>query len=199
MQGQWNHDRAYYRCKFPATTPVSEHDHPKSIYVKEDAIVPSSTTGSGASSTSAPRRAPAKRSPGAPSPSPKPTNAASRPPRDAHQGMRRQARPVPRRSSSTTATLTIVATWIAEVERERRSLERDSVASRPAASSPRTRSRALVDSAARTSSESSPTRIPTDKAELYDELGVTSPTTPTDESTSSAGRGGVRVRVGGGT
>lgn len=40
MGGQWNHGRAYYRCRFPLDYPVDEQEHPKSIYIKEDAIVP---------------------------------------------------------------------------------------------------------------------------------------------------------------
>ena len=40
MQGQWNHGRAYYRCKFPSDYPDGDLEHPKSIYVKEDAVVP---------------------------------------------------------------------------------------------------------------------------------------------------------------
>jgi hypothetical protein len=38
MQGQWNHGRAYYRCKFPEDYPGGG-DHPKSIYVKETVVV----------------------------------------------------------------------------------------------------------------------------------------------------------------
>jgi site-specific DNA recombinase len=38
MQGQWNHGRAYYRCRYPLDYPVDEHEHPRSIYVREAAI-----------------------------------------------------------------------------------------------------------------------------------------------------------------
>ncbi|MBK5267192.1 MAG: recombinase family protein [Acidimicrobiia bacterium] len=41
MQGSWNHDQPYYRCKFPAEYAIAEHQHPKTIYVKEAAITPS--------------------------------------------------------------------------------------------------------------------------------------------------------------
>ncbi len=40
MQGQWNHGRAYYRCKYTADYPDSGTDHPKSVYVKEEALIP---------------------------------------------------------------------------------------------------------------------------------------------------------------
>ena len=39
MQGSWNHGRAYYRCKFPVEYAVSEEKHPKTIYVREDALL----------------------------------------------------------------------------------------------------------------------------------------------------------------
>ncbi len=38
MQGQWNHNRAYYRCKFPEDYPIEDPEHPRSVYVREDAI-----------------------------------------------------------------------------------------------------------------------------------------------------------------
>jgi site-specific DNA recombinase len=40
MQGSWNHKRAYYRCKFPAEYAVAKDKHPKTIYVREDALTP---------------------------------------------------------------------------------------------------------------------------------------------------------------
>lgn len=42
MQGTWNHDRAHYRCTFPATyAEVAGREHPgRAIYVREDRIVP---------------------------------------------------------------------------------------------------------------------------------------------------------------
>jgi hypothetical protein len=38
--GQWNHGQPYYRCKYPSDYPVDETRHPKSVYVRENAIVP---------------------------------------------------------------------------------------------------------------------------------------------------------------
>ena len=41
MQGNVNHDAHHYRCKFPPRrAPVPGLDHPKSVYVRESAIVP---------------------------------------------------------------------------------------------------------------------------------------------------------------
>jgi site-specific DNA recombinase len=31
MQAQWNHGRAYYRCKFPDEYPNAEADHPRNL------------------------------------------------------------------------------------------------------------------------------------------------------------------------
>ncbi|MHB1444694.1 MAG: recombinase family protein [Acidimicrobiales bacterium] len=38
MQGSWNHDHAYYRCKFPAEYAVSAEEHDNTIYVRETAV-----------------------------------------------------------------------------------------------------------------------------------------------------------------
>jgi hypothetical protein len=40
MQGSWNHGQAYYRCKFPSEYAVAEGQHPRTVYVREAAIVP---------------------------------------------------------------------------------------------------------------------------------------------------------------
>jgi site-specific DNA recombinase len=40
MQGSWNNGRAYYRCEFPAEYAIAEDKHPKTVYRREDAIVP---------------------------------------------------------------------------------------------------------------------------------------------------------------
>jgi DNA invertase Pin-like site-specific DNA recombinase len=41
MQGSWNHDQAYYRCKYPTEYAIAEAQHSKTTYVREAAIVPS--------------------------------------------------------------------------------------------------------------------------------------------------------------
>ncbi len=40
MEGSWNHDRPYYRCQVHRGDPIDRVDHPKTIYVKEDALLP---------------------------------------------------------------------------------------------------------------------------------------------------------------
>lgn len=40
MQGSWNHNRPYYRCKFPAEYAIAKDQHPKTIYIREDSLTP---------------------------------------------------------------------------------------------------------------------------------------------------------------
>jgi site-specific DNA recombinase len=41
MQGHWNHEAAHYRCRYPAEYALANRvDHPKTVYVRESAIVP---------------------------------------------------------------------------------------------------------------------------------------------------------------
>ena len=40
MQGSWNHNQPYYRCRFPAEHAVTEQQHAKTVYVKEAVILP---------------------------------------------------------------------------------------------------------------------------------------------------------------
>ena len=40
MQASWNNNKAYYRCKFPAEYAISHDKHAKTVYVRENAIVP---------------------------------------------------------------------------------------------------------------------------------------------------------------
>lgn len=40
MEGTWNHDRPYYRCQVHRDDPANHPDHPATIYVREDSIVP---------------------------------------------------------------------------------------------------------------------------------------------------------------
>ena len=40
MEGTWNHDRPYYRCQIPRDDASNNRDHPATVYVREDSIVP---------------------------------------------------------------------------------------------------------------------------------------------------------------
>ncbi len=40
MQGNWNHDRPHYRCRYPNEYALANDlDHPKSVYLREDQLV----------------------------------------------------------------------------------------------------------------------------------------------------------------
>ena len=41
MQGSWNHEQAYYRCRYPTEYPLPRPaQHPRTVYVQEAQIVP---------------------------------------------------------------------------------------------------------------------------------------------------------------
>jgi site-specific DNA recombinase len=41
MQGEWNHQAPYYRCRFPYACALANRiDHPRNVYLREDAVVP---------------------------------------------------------------------------------------------------------------------------------------------------------------
>ncbi|MGH2660213.1 MAG: recombinase family protein, partial [Actinomycetota bacterium] len=41
MQGNWNHEQPYYRCRFPAVYALANRiQHPKTVYVREAEIIP---------------------------------------------------------------------------------------------------------------------------------------------------------------
>ena len=40
MEGTWNHERPYCRCQIHRDGPANHRDHPATIYVREDSIVP---------------------------------------------------------------------------------------------------------------------------------------------------------------
>ncbi|MCM3885556.1 recombinase family protein [Frankia sp. R82] len=41
MQGNWNHGHAHYRCRYPQEYALANHiDHPLTVYVREDSVVP---------------------------------------------------------------------------------------------------------------------------------------------------------------
>jgi site-specific DNA recombinase len=41
MQGEWNHDAPYYRCRFPQEYALANRiAHPRNVYLREDAVLP---------------------------------------------------------------------------------------------------------------------------------------------------------------
>jgi len=40
MQGNWNHDSAYYRCRFPNEYGLANHiEHPRTVYLREKEVI----------------------------------------------------------------------------------------------------------------------------------------------------------------
>ena len=96
MQGHWNHGRAYYRCKFTEDYPDGDRQHPRNIYVKEDAArARPRRSGSPGCSTTTTSTTPATASPASPSPTPQPTEREARAARSDRR-LRPQARQLPR-------------------------------------------------------------------------------------------------------
>ncbi|MFN0029302.1 MAG: recombinase family protein [Acidimicrobiales bacterium] len=199
MQASWNHGTAYYRCKFPSEYAVAEDKHAKTVYVREDAVLPRLDEwicelfdemhfeGTCASLASAGEIEP-----------------------DEDPGrelvLRRQLKECEAKLAKYRTLLeqqpdiTIVGSWIAEVERERKRLERE-LGRKPTTNKLTTNEiRALVGRLREIVSvlaEASPQ----DKRAIYDELGVNLTYDPASKTVrAGAGDPGVlRVGVGGGT
>ncbi len=197
MQGSWNHDKPYYRCRFPAEYAVSEDRHAKTIYVREDAIVPDLDLWIGGlfddDHLDATTEALAAASGTAPDGDQK---------RDLE--LRRQLEECDAKLTKYRALLehdsdiAIAATWIAETERERRSLERELGRKPTARKLTKNEIKALVvqlrDIVAVLADAD-----PLDKQAIYEELGVNLTYYPDGRVRVAAGARVLRVRVGGGT
>lgn len=198
MKGSWNNDKPYYRCKFPAEYAVSEDQHTKTIYVREDAIIPDLDVWIGGlfdkdhlDATTAQLAAASGTAP------------------DDHQArdleQRRQLKECDANLSKYRALLehdsdiTIAATWIAEIERERRNLERELGRKPTPRKLTQNEIKALVvqlrDIVAVLADAE-----PLDKRAIYQELGVNLTYYPDGRVHVAAGAPHVlRVRVGGAT
>ncbi len=195
MQGQWNHGRPYYRCKYPSDYPIDEVRHPKSIYVREQAILPG-LDGWLASLFVEHSDKTCEVLAG--------SDGFEPPDHDPQAALRGQIRSCDQRLERYRAlldegeALATVAKWIAEVERERKSAEAPLGRVVPGGKLTKTQTRALVE-ALRDIVDVLAEADPADKAELYTELGV-SLTSHTDGRVAvQALPRGVQVRVGGGT
>ncbi len=125
MQGSWNNGQPYYRCKFPTEYAASEAQHAKTVYVREDAIVPAldSRIGDLFDDDHIEDTAQAL------------TTANQATPTDDDQtrvlDLKRRLKDCDAKLAKYRALLehdndlTVAARWIAEVERERKNLERE--------------------------------------------------------------------------
>ena len=197
MQASWNHQNAYYRCKFPAEYAITEEEHAKTVYVREKAIVPSLDAWIG--SLFAEERLDAT--------SEALAAVSDLDPEDDPQrelDLRRQLKECDTKLARYRALLeqdsdiTVVATWIAEVERQRKRLERDlgrkPTSRKLTATEIKTLVRQLKDIVAVLADAD-----PRDKRAIYDELGVNLTYHPDGRVHVGAGGRVLGVRVGGGT
>src|SRR4051812_28255188 len=124
MQASWNNGRGYYRCKFPAEYAIAEEQHAKTVYIQEHAIVPSLDEWIG--SLFADNRLAVTCEALAAVSDLDPSDADGR-----ELDLRRRLKECDaelaryRELLEVDNEITSAATWIAEVERERRSIERD--------------------------------------------------------------------------
>lgn len=196
MQGSWNHGQARYRCKFPSETRAAGQ-HGRTVYVREAAIVPGLDAWiatlfddehlDGTCEALA---------------------AVSDLEPEDDEGrvldVRRQLKECDtklaryRQLLEQDANITVVATWIAEVEPEHKRLERD-LHRKPAA---RTHTKAEIKALVRQLKDIVAVLTdadPADKRAIYDELGVNLTCHPDGRGQVGAGGRVLRVRVGGGT
>ena len=170
MQASWNNGRAYYRCKFPAEYAITEERHPKTIYVREQAIVPSLDEWIG--SLFAEEHLDATCEALAAASDLEPQADAGR-----ELELRRHLKECDaklaryRELLEVNSEITSAATWIAEVERERRNIERD-LGRKP---TPRKHTKNEIKALVRQLKDIVGTLAkadPEDKRAVYDELGV---------------------------
>lgn len=196
MQGQWNHGKAYYRCKFPADYPQADGGHPRSVYVKEAAITP------GLDQWLAQLFEPdhidqtCRALAGVSEPDPSVV--------EREQRLEAQIADCERRIAKYHQLLdhdvdpALAASWISEAQRERRGLEAQLGQLRPGGQLTTNQVRALAtklgDIVAALADAT-----PSDKADLYRELGVSLRYDPGGIVTVHAQPRGATVGVGGGT
>ncbi len=197
MQASWNHGNAYYRCKFPAEYAITEEQHAKTVYVRENAIVPSLDEWIGSLFAEEHLDATCEALAAVSD-----LDLEDDPGRELD--LRRQMKDCDTKLAQYRALLeqdsdiTVVANWIGEVDRERKRLERElgrKPTSRKLNSSEiKTLVRQLKDIVAVLADAD-----PEDKRAIYDELGVNLTYHPDGRVHVGAGGGVLGVRVGGGT
>ena len=197
MQASWNNGRAYYRCKFPAEYAVAEEQHPKTVYVQERSIVPSLDEWIG--SLFADEHLDATCDALAAASDIEPEGDEGR-----ELDLRRRLKECDaklaryRELLEVNSEITSAATWIAEVERERRSIERD-LGRKP---TPRKHTKNEIKALVRQLKDIVGTLAqadPEDKRAVYDELGIDLTYHQDGRVHVAAGTHVLRVRVGGGT
>ena len=199
MQGQWNHGRAYYRCKFPTTTRRRRPPPEERLRARKTRVdARARRAGSPRCSTTTTSTTPAPSSPASASPTRRPTPAKPQ--------LRDQIADCDRKLADYRALLdagedavTVAAKWIAEVERERKALERQLGRAVPGGKLTKSQVTALVE-ALRDIVDVLADADPEDKAAAL-RRARGHPDLPPRRTSRTSRRcpRGVQVRVGGGT
>jgi site-specific DNA recombinase len=196
MQGQWNHGRAYYRCRYPLDYAIDEHEHPPSVYVRQDAITRGLDPWLASLFDDDRIDETCEILAGASEP--------ERETEDREARLRRAIADVDRRLEGYRAVLdqggdaAVVARWISDAQRERKLLLAQLGEPVPGGKLTKSQVRALV-AGLRDIVSTLADADPEDKAELYRELGVTLTYSPDGRVNVQVLPRGVNVRVGGGT
>ena len=196
MAGQQNHDRPYYRCKFPDEYGIGPAQHPRNVYVKESAVTPGLDEWLGSLFDDQHLEETSEILAGASQPTVED---------DARKiALTEQIHDCDRRLGQYQAVLDegadakVVARWMAQVHRERANLQTQLGHNIPGGKLTSSQVRALVD-ALRDIVTVLAEADPQDKADLYGELGVNLTYHPEGRVSVAMHPRGVNVRVGGGT
>ncbi len=196
MQGQQNHHRPYYRCRFPDHYGLGEAQHPRNLYVKEESVMPGLDRWLASLFDEHHLEETSEILAGASQPDP---NEEAR-----RATLTEKIHDCDRRLDQYQAVLDagadakIVARWMAQVQRERRDLEAQLGRTVPGGSLTSSQVRALVEALhdiVTVLAEADPD----DRADLYAELGLNLTYHPEGRVTVEMKPRGVRVGVGGGT
>ncbi len=196
MQGHWVHERAYYRCKFTQDYPGGAVDHPRNVYVKEDAVVPSLDAWLASLFDDDHIADTCSRLAGISEPDP----AAQ----EREATLRAAIADCDRKLANYRTLLdhedavTVAASWIADTQRERKQLERQLGRDVPGDQLTPEQVKALVKALKGIVSVLAEAE-PADKTELYDQLGISLAYDPDGTVTVESQPRRVTVRVGGGT
>ncbi len=196
MSGQRNHDRPYYRCRYPLEYGISEEQHPRNVYVKESAIELGLDKWLASLFDDHHLEETCEILAGATQPDPQ---AEAR-----RLALLEEIRDCDRRFEQYKAVLDegadpkVVAQWMAEVNRERADLEAQLEHPVPGGKLERSQVKALVEALQDIVGVLADADRD-DKAELYRELGVEMTYDPEGSVSVRMAPRGLKVRVGGAT
>ena len=196
MQGSWVSGRPSYRCRFNEDYPDPGGEHPKSLYVREDAVVPGLDAWLGELVDTDHIQHTCEMLAGVSAPSPE-TERRNQAIREAIEECDQKLARY-RAALDAGGALDSVIAWIADTERQRRRLATQLDDPPPGGKLSSSQVRVLIG-AMRDIIDVLADAEPADKAELYAELGVKLRYDPSGRVSVEATPDGRKVRVGGGT